>query len=290
MDVSGSVDTHHQVLCGSAPSLPLDRCVLSRLGSCAGAVAGGLRKWTTAKCHFHVNVLEMRAVLCVVTFFRLHDLSLCVFTDNETVRYTLALCRTRSLTLRHEMIALLAELQIQNLWFQVLRISMTLNVVADALSCEDPLNTEWTLPQPVFVVVYRWAGLLDVDLMASPVNHCLPRCVSFPHPDALAVDCQSIDWNAFVSLYLISFVNHDPPASPAHPVLPHSTSGHCALVPSQTMVPFFSNGWSPISTCSPFRSRGWAQGSCGTRRAPPHVGPLCVFAPSPQQPIPRSSD
>ena len=158
LDVSGSVDTHHQVSCGSAPSLPLDRCVLSRLGSSAGAVAGGLRKWTTAKCHFHVNVLEMRAVLCVVTFFRFHDLSLCVFTDNETVRYTLASCRTRSLTMRHEMIALLAKLQTQNLWFQVLRIPTTLNVVADALSCEDPLNTEWTLPQPVFGVVYRWAG------------------------------------------------------------------------------------------------------------------------------------
>ena len=39
--------------------------------------------------------------------------------------------------------------------------------------------------------------------MALPINHRLPRWVSaFPHPDAMAVDCRSIDWAAFRSLYL----------------------------------------------------------------------------------------
>ena len=73
----------------------------------------------------------------------------------------------------------------------------------DALSRQTPLNTEWTLPRPVFEVVHRWAGPQRVDLMASPVNHHLPRWVSaFPHPAAEVVDCRSVDWDAFGSSYL----------------------------------------------------------------------------------------
>ena len=164
-------------------------------------VGSGL--WNSAERLLHVNVLELRAVRRAASFFRLRDLSLRVFTDNETVRYTLASCHTWSPTLRRELVDLLDECQSRNLWFQVLRIPTSLNVVADALSRQTPLNTEWTLPRPVFEVVHRWAGLLRVDLMASPVNHSLPMWVSaFPYPAAEAVDCRSIDWDAFGSSYL----------------------------------------------------------------------------------------
>ena len=160
-------------------------------------VASG--RWSSSEAPLHVNLLELR----VVVFFNLRDLSLRIFTDNETVRYALASCRARSPSLRQELLAFLSEVVSQNLWFQVLRVPTALNVVADALSREEPLNTEWTLPRAAFADVLRWSGPLEVDLMASPVNHRLPRWVSpFPHPDALAVDCRSIDWNAFRSFYL----------------------------------------------------------------------------------------
>ena len=99
--------------------------------------------------------------------------------------------------------SLLQDLQVRALHLQVLRVPTALNLVADALSQVDPLNTEWTLPTLAFEDVLRWAGPLEVDLMASPVNHRLPKWVSaFPHPGALAVDCRSFDWAAFGSLYL----------------------------------------------------------------------------------------
>ena len=163
----------------------------------------GSGEWSPTERALHVNVLELRAVLRALTFFDLRHLSLRIYTDNESVRYTLAACRTKSLTLRQELIALLSALQARDLTFQVLRVPTALNVVADALSRAEPLNTEWTLPQLSFEAILRWAGPLEVDLMASPINHRLPRWVSaFPHPDALAVDCRSIDWAAFRSLYL----------------------------------------------------------------------------------------
>ena len=162
----------------------------------------GSGEWSPKERALHVNVLELRAVLRALHFFDIRHLSLRIYTD-ESVRYTLAACRMKSLALRQELIALLSVLQARDLTFQVLRVPTALNVVADALSCAEPLNTEWTLPQLSFGAILRWAGPLEVDLMASPINHRLPRWVSaFPHPDALAVDCRSIDWAAFRSLYL----------------------------------------------------------------------------------------
>ena len=157
----------------------------------------GAAPWSPLECRLHVNVLKLRAVRRAVSFFDLHRLILRIFTDNETVRFTLAACHTRSSTLRLELRSLLLELQKRSLHVQVLRVPTALNVVADALSRVDPLNTEWTLPQTAFEDVLRWAGLLEVDLMACPVNHRLPKWVSaFPHPEALAVDCESFDWSA----------------------------------------------------------------------------------------------
>ena len=80
--------------------------------------------------------------------------------------------------------------------------STTLNVVADGLRCLEPLNTEWTLPPEAFSAILRWADPLQVDLLASPTNYRLPQWVSlFPHPDAVACNCLSIDWNGFASIY-----------------------------------------------------------------------------------------
>ena len=102
--------------------------------------------WSLAERNLHVNVLELRAVLRALQFFDLRHLSLRIFTDNKSVRYTLAACRTKSLPLRQELIMVLSALQTGDLSFQVLRVPTAINVVADALSRAEPLNTEWTLP------------------------------------------------------------------------------------------------------------------------------------------------
>ena len=88
-----------------------------------------------------------------------------------------------------------------------LLIPSTLNVVADGLSSLKPLNTEWTLPPEAFSAILRWAGPLQVDLLASPTNYRLLQWVSlFPHPDAVACNCLSIDWNGFASIYAFPLV------------------------------------------------------------------------------------
>ena len=162
----------------------------------------GAGQWPPLECRLYVNALELRAIRRAVSFFDLRRLVLRVFTD-ETVQFTLAACRTHSFALRRKLVSLLTDLQDHALHFQVLRVPTALNVVADALSRVDSLNTEWTLTHSAFEDVLRWAGPFEVDLMASPVNYRLSKWVSaFPHPGSLAVDCRSFDWAAFGSLYL----------------------------------------------------------------------------------------
>ena len=50
----------------------------------------GSGEWSPEERDLHVNVLELRAVLRALQFFDFRHLSLRIFTDNESVRYTLA--------------------------------------------------------------------------------------------------------------------------------------------------------------------------------------------------------
>ena len=126
----------------SASLISLDRCVRSRMGCTARAFSLELREVVSLRPP--VSHQCARAPCCspAVTSFDLRHLSLLLFTDNETIRYTLAVCRIRSLPLCRELVSLLSEFQRRDLFFQVLRVPTALNVVADAMSRAEPLNTE----------------------------------------------------------------------------------------------------------------------------------------------------
>ena len=179
--------------------------------------------------------------------------------------------------LRRELVSLLQDLQVRALHLQVLRVLTALNMVANALSWVDPLNTEWTLPTSAFEDILRWAGPLEVDLMASLVNHRLPKWVSaFPHPGALAVDCQSFDWAAFGSLYLF------PPTAMIPQLLDLILACPMTPVTLVVIVP-----WQPHETWfPPLFQRARGRGSFGTRWAPPHAGPLYFSPTGPERQLP----
>ena len=158
--------------------------------------------WGPLEAALHINVLELRAVCKAISASHLSSCHLVVYTDNETVRFALTHLRSRSLPLREELKSLLHDSIGRQVFLHPLCIPTNLNVVADGLSRLEPLNTEWTLPPEAFSAILRWAGPLLVDLLASPTNHRLPQWVSlFPHPDAVACNCLSIDWNGFASIY-----------------------------------------------------------------------------------------
>ena len=74
------------------PLQPLTR------GSLVHATTKGM--WSPTDKEVHINTLEVRAVRLAIQFFQLSRCHLVVYTDNETVRYTLKQLRTKSTTLR----------------------------------------------------------------------------------------------------------------------------------------------------------------------------------------------
>ena len=101
LGVSRSLAPRPALSCVPFPALAVDGCVSAVLGSSARVASG---RWSSSETSLHVNLLELRAVLRTLVFF---NLSLRVFTDNEMVCYILTLCRTRSPSLRQELLAFL---------------------------------------------------------------------------------------------------------------------------------------------------------------------------------------
>ena len=77
------------------------------------------------------------------------------------------------------------------------------NVLADQLSRDHTVPTEWSLPRKSFEKILKLNPKLQVDLFATRLNNQLRTFVS-PCPDrrAVAVDALSIPWNKWDHLYL----------------------------------------------------------------------------------------
>jgi hypothetical protein len=154
--------------------------------------------WSTEESVLHINLLEMKAVICAINHWsdRLRDLSVAVLSDNTSVcsyirrqggTSSLELCR---LTL--DLLQLIAPLRIT---LQARHIPGRLNVIADGFSRDTPLQTEWTLHPEVFQRVLQRFPNLEIDMFATTFNHRLPVYVSpFPDVQAFAIDGLTISW------------------------------------------------------------------------------------------------
>ena len=77
------------------------------------------------------------------------------------------------------------------------------NVLADALSRDRVISTEWALSKETFRAISRAHPDMEVDLFATRDNRQLPLFVSpFQDPKAIATDAFRVDWNRWRSVYL----------------------------------------------------------------------------------------
>ena len=90
-----------------------------------------------------------------------------------------------------------------NWTLKVSHIAVTFNVLADQLSRNTPLSTEWTLAPRDFQKILRLNPRLQVDLFATKLNKKLPVFVSpCPDPTAVAVNALTIAWDRWEHLYM----------------------------------------------------------------------------------------
>lgn len=155
--------------------------------------------WSQLESQWSINALELLAVVKALQRAPTswYGKKLMVASDNTSaVAYMNHQGGTRSFRLMEATAQLFQVLQDKQITMRARHIPGRLNRMADLLSrSTGVVNTEWTLHRSVFKQICVVWGPLEVDLMATYLNHQLPQFVSpAPDPQAVAVDAMSIPW------------------------------------------------------------------------------------------------
>ena len=152
---------------------------------------------------YSINILELMTVWLALLTLNKKYITIQILTDSSTAVSAIRKC---SSTYYH--IAMLAELvwrrAIHMEWnIQIAHIKGSFNVIADKLSRNTVISTEWSFSQEDFRLIQALNARLQVDLFATSLNNKLRTFIS-PCPDQLAagVDAMITPWEQWEHLYL----------------------------------------------------------------------------------------
>ena len=162
--------------------------------------------WSLVEQTFHINYLELLAVLYALQSFQAHleNKHVRVLIDNTTAVFCITHMGTSHSDLCNRITKTIWEWCIaKNIWLSTAHIPGVANVRADQESRKLRDETEWTLNSSVFNRVLEILHLTpDIDLFASRLNHQVDRYVSYqPDPQAVAVDAFLVNWKDFDVFY-----------------------------------------------------------------------------------------
>ena len=152
---------------------------------------------------YSINVLELLTIFLALLKVQQRGLTIRVLSDNST-----AVAAIKKATSKEYHIQNLSEL----IWRRAVTMRWSLsaahikgcyNVLADQLSRNQTLSTEWSLQPKDFRIILQMNKYLEVDLFATSLNNQLKSFLS-PCPDQAAsgVDAMIIDWSRWKHLYL----------------------------------------------------------------------------------------
>ncbi|MEL7079583.1 MAG: reverse transcriptase domain-containing protein, partial [Cyanobacteria bacterium J06582_2] len=160
--------------------------------------------WSFLFQRFHINLLEMMAVLLVLKHLKPPKNShIRLIMDNMTTVACIRRGGSRSAVL-NQVFTAIVKLQLKRNWtLSANHLAGVRNVLADALSRASVQQTEWSLDTRSFSTVTTLMPNLQVDLFATRENHKLPAYVS-PDLDqgAVGTNAMTLDWNSWSSIYL----------------------------------------------------------------------------------------
>ena len=165
--------------------------------------------WTEEQKLLHINNLELEAVFLTVKKFQkfLKNKLVLIRSDNVTVvQYINKQGGTRSLQLCQRTWDLWMFALENKIYLKAAHIAGVNNVLADQLSRIKIQATEWELDHSVVHQIFQNWGHPTIDLFATNENKkAVVFCSWMNHPQALAVDALSIEWN---NMFAYAFLLH----------------------------------------------------------------------------------
>ena len=163
---------------------------------------GGL--WSLSEKHLHINLLEMKAVLLALQFFKTdcRNNQVLIASDNTSVvAYINKQGGTKSAELCALMWRILTWCHLNNVTLRARHVPGSLNVIVDGLSRRNQIqSTEWSLSPQIFKQISKLWESPQVALFATSLNKKLPTYVSpILEPQAWAVDALNIPWENLVA-------------------------------------------------------------------------------------------
>ena len=152
---------------------------------------------------YSINILEMLTIWYALLMIHKKQAVIQVLCDNTTA---VAVVRKGTSSIPH--LSTLAELiwrraEVFQWTLSIAHIQGSFNVIADQLSRNIALSTEWSLAPSTFQTILKLNPNLQVDLFATSLNNKLETFIS-PCPDMKATACDALTtpWNLWDHLYL----------------------------------------------------------------------------------------
>ena len=173
---------------------------------------GGL--WSLSEKHLYINLLEMKAVLLALQFFKAvcrNNQVLIASENTSVVAYISKQGGTKSAELCALMWRILTWCHQNKVTLRARHVPGSLNVIADGLSRRNQIqSTEWSLSPQIFKQISKLWESPQVDLFATSLNKKLPTYVCpILDPQAWAVVPLNIPWQ---KLGCLRFSSHRPAA------------------------------------------------------------------------------
>ena len=153
---------------------------------------------------YSINVLELLAIWMATLMIHQENIILRILTDNSAALSAINKASSGAYHLASITEMIWKRASTMKWTISAVHIQGSFNVIADQLSRNTTISTEWSLPKQVFKQeVLRHEPRLEVDLFATSLNHQLKEYVS-PCPDqkASAINALNVDWGRWNHLYL----------------------------------------------------------------------------------------